>query len=290
MASRRNFFKLSALGILAGGLQRGMARAGSPAALAKGAKRNGYTKEDGLKLGIAGYTFAKFDIPQSIEIMQRVGITRLSVKDFHLPLDSTPDEVRKVHEQFNSAGIDIYAVGVIYMKTREDVDRAFKHAKSVGVNMIVGVPGYELLGYTEESVKVYDIKIAIHNHGPEDKLYPGPKDVYDRIRDLDPRVGICLDIGHARRAGADPAVSAEQYADRIFDLHIKDVSRADKDGKAVEAGRGIIDFPGFVQALHDIDYQGICSIEFEKDMDDPLAGIAESVGFFKGVDRALLSC
>jgi sugar phosphate isomerase/epimerase len=50
-------------------------------------------------------------------------------------------------------------------------------------------------------------------------------------------------------------------------------------------GRGVIDFPALVRALKKVNYTGICSIEFEKDMQDPLPGIAESLGYF----RALLA-
>jgi hypothetical protein len=169
------------------------------------------------------------------------------------------------------------------MKTKEAVDQAFKYAKMVGVPMIVGAPSYDVLDYAEEKVKEYDIKLAIHNHGPEDALYPGPKDVYDRIKNKDPRMGLCIDIGHATRAGVALDKAVKEYKDRLFDLHIKDINAAAKDGKAIEMGRGVIDFPALVKALKKIGYKGVCSIEFEKDMTDPLAGIAESVGFFKGV-------
>ncbi len=238
-----------------------------------------------LQMGIAGYTFQNYTIEQSIAIMQRVGVNYLSIKDFHLPLDSTPEKIASVVGQFRAANITIYAVGVIYMKTEAEVDRAFDYARHVGVDMIIGVPNYELLPYVEQQVKTKQVKIAIHNHGPEDKLYPGPKDVYDRIKNMDARVGLCLDIGHAIRAGADPVKAVHDYAPRLFDLHIKDVTAVEQNGKAIEVGRGIINFPAFVKALIKSNYTGKCSIEFEKDMKDALPGIAESVGFFRGVVR-----
>ena len=185
--------------------------------------------------------------------------------------------------QFSDASIKPYTVGVIYMKTKQEVDQAFDYAKAVGVDMIIGVPAYELLDYTEEKTRSHNIKVAVHNHGPEDKLYPGPKDVYEHIKNRDERIGLCLDIGHAQRTGVAPADAVKQFGKRIFDLHIKDVTAAEKDGKAIEIGRGIIDFDALVKALKNINYKGVCSIEYEKDMDDPLPGIAESVGFFKGV-------
>ncbi|MCC7524548.1 MAG: sugar phosphate isomerase/epimerase [Chitinophagaceae bacterium] len=240
-------------------------------------------KKDYLPIGMAGYSFVNYTIDQTIAIMNRVGINHLSVKDFHLPLDSNQQTIDDVLSRFKAGGIQVYTVGVIYMRSEADVDRAFDYAKRVGVNMIVGVPLYDLLTYTEKKVKEYNIRIAIHNHGPEDKLYPGPKDVYDRIEKMDPRMGLCLDIGHAFRAGVAPDKAVTAYAKRIYDLHIKDVTAARADGKAIEAGRGEIDFPAFIAALRSINYKGVCSIEYEKDMKDVLPGIAESAGYLRGV-------
>lgn len=236
-----------------------------------------------LETGMAGYSFVNYTIDQTIAMMNRIGIYNLSLKDFHLPLDSNQDKINEVLTQFKSGGINIYATGVIYMKTEAEVDRAFEYTKKVGVDLIVGVPTYDLLIYTEKKVKEHNIKIAIHNHGPEDKLYPGPKDVYTRINKMDKRMGLCLDIGHAVRAGENLEKAVSSYADRLFDLHIKDVTAAKADGKAIEVGRGVIDFPAFVKALRAIQYKGKCSIEFEKDMKDALPGMAESAGYFKGV-------
>lgn len=239
-----------------------------------------------LNIGMAGFTFYKFDLEKTIAMMKRVGVLNLSLKEFHLPLNSNAETIQSTMKKFKDAGINIYTVGVIYMKSKEAVDQAFQYAKNVGVNMIVGVPNYELLEYAEEKVKEHNIKLAIHNHGPEDKLYPSPKDIYDRIKNMDARMGLCIDIGHALRAGTLPEKAIKEYKDRLFDLHIKDVNSSAKDAKAIEIGRGAIDFAAVIESLRKVKFQGVCSIEFEKDMTDPLPGIAESVGFFKGVMKA----
>lgn len=236
-----------------------------------------------LPVGIAGYTFVKFDLEKSIAMMKRLDVRNLSLKEFHLPINSDDEKIKSVMSQFTEANINVYAVGVIYMKTKEAVDEAFAYAKKVGVSLIVGVPNYDLLDYTEQKVKETNIRIAIHNHGPEDALYPGPQQVYERIQNRDERMGLCLDIGHATRAGANLEKAIKDYKSRLYDLHIKDVTLAQKDGKAVEIGRGVIDFNALVKTLKKNNYKGMCSIEFEKDMTDPLPGIAESIGYFKGV-------
>lgn len=273
MSSRRNFLLQTALGMAATTM----------APLAAVATVSTPAKKALLPVGMAGYTFYKFDLDQAIAMMKRVNIKNISIKDIHLPLNSTPEKIKEVLGKFAAADINVYAVGVIYMKTKQAVDDAFEYAKRVGVPLIVGVPNPELLDYTEEKIKTYNIRLAVHNHGPEDKLYPGPKNAYDLIKNRDARLGLCLDIGHAARAGEEPSKAVLAYKNRIFDLHIKDISAAEKDGKAIELGRGAIDFKKLVQALQKINYAGVCSLEFEKDMSDPLPGIAESAGFFRGV-------
>jgi inosose dehydratase len=282
MPSRRNFLKSTSLSLVA------------PIGFTSFAKSKGSSeskKNTGvghpLQLGIAGYSFLNFNVDQAITIMQRVEIKTLSIKDFNLPLNSTPEEIDAVNAKFHAAGITIYGVGVIYMKTEAELDNAFQYARKVGVNLIVCAPNYELLPKLEQRVKSFDIRAAIHNHGPEDKLYPGPGDVFDRIRGLDKRIGLCLDIGHAMRAGIDPVKAVIDYGSRIFDMHIKDVSEAVAAGKSIEVGRGIIDFPELIRALKQISYSGKCSFEYENLMKDPLPGIAESEGFFRGVERSL---
>lgn len=244
---------------------------------------------DALQLGIAGYTFLHVSVDGAIALMKRVGVTNLSIKDFFLPLDSSPDIIHAVAAKFRDTGIRIYAAGVIYMKTTAEVDRAFDYARVLGVELIVGAPNPELLPHVEEKVKASGIRLAIHNHGPEDKLYPSPVDVYNHVKALDERIGLCLDIGHAARAGADPVKVVKEYGSRIFDLHIKDLAVISKEAKPIELGRGVLDIPGLLAALVKVRYAGVCSIEHEMDMNDALPGVAESAGFFRGVVRTLAS-
>jgi len=120
-------------------------------------------------------------------------------------------------------------------------------------------------------------------------VYPTPARAYEKISELDPRMGLCIDIGHAQRAGVDPSVPAEKFADRLLDVHIKDVTQSSKEGHTVEIGRGVIDIPKFLRTLLKINYSGVVSFEHEKDADDPLAGLAESVGYVRGALAAVKS-
>lgn len=242
------------------------------------------TKEK-FKVGMAGYTFVNFDLDKTLETLQKSDVHYLCIKDFHLPIKSTPAEIAAFHEKLKAKDVTGYAVGPIYMKTKGAVDTAFEYAKRVGVKLIVGVPNYDLLPYVNQKVKEYDMKYAIHIHGPDMPLYPDADDVWKNVKNLDPRMGMCLDIGHDTRNGKDPVKDLEKYHTRVFDMHLKDVTGASKQGYSVEVGRGIIDFPAFVKMLRKVGYAGVVSLEHERNMKDPFAGIAESIGYFRAVIR-----
>ena len=275
MNSRRGFLKLAGAGVLAAGASSLYTSQGMTISVDKATNT--------FSIGMAGYTFREFTVEKTIEMMKRTGVTNLSLKDFHMPMNSSQEQINMVIQKFKSAGINVYTVGVVYMKTQESVDQAFEYAKMAGVKMIVGAPDYALLPYVEKKIKSYDFKMAIHNHGPDNPLYPDATDIWNHIKDLDARIGICIDIGHTTRDGQDPSVDIFKYRTRIFDMHVKDVDKAAKEGITVEMGRGIIDIPKVIETLRKIKYSGMCSLEFEKDMSDPLPGIAESIGYLKGV-------
>lgn len=236
-----------------------------------------------FKLGMAGFTFVNFKLDQALEMMKKTDVHYLCIKDFHLPYTSTAEQITAFHEQLKQSGVTGYAVGPIYMKTKQEIDNGFDYAKRVGVNLIIGIPNPEDLPHIDKKVKEYNFRYAIHNHGPDIQLFPNAKSVYDVVKDLDPRIGLCFDMGHDKRYGDDPIADLEKYAKRIFDIHLKNVTAATKAGTTCELSRGVIDIPAFVAMLRKTKYDGSCSLEYEKDMKDPLAGIAESVGYFKGI-------
>lgn len=238
-----------------------------------------------FRIGIAGFTFLKFDIDKALETMQKVDVHYLCIKDFHLPMTSTDEQIAAFHAKLKEKGVTGYAVGPIYMKSEAEIDKAFEYAKRVGVKLIVGVPNYDLLPYVDKKVKEYGFNYAIHLHGPDIATYQDADDVWNHVKDLDPRIGMCLDIGHDTRNGKDPVADLKKYKSRVFDIHIKDVTGRTKLGYSLEVGRGIIDFPALVKMLRKVGYSGVCSLEHEINMTDPFMGIAEDIGYFRGVIR-----
>jgi sugar phosphate isomerase/epimerase len=202
-------------------------------------------------------------------------------------LAGSETEIAAALEKIRSAGLELASCGVVYMSTEEEIRRAFVYAKAAGLKMLVGVPDAALLDVAERYVKDTDIALAIHNHGPTDKRFPSPESAYRPIAGMDKRMGLCIDIGHTQRLGLDPAVEAERFFDRLFDVHIKDVTAASAEGTTVEIGRGVIDIPAFLATMNRLKYSRTLHFEFEKDKDDPFPGIAESVGYVRGVMATL---
>ena len=271
--TRNEFLKLTGIGI-----------SGAIPVAAAGSFINSPSVNDvKLNLALASYTLRSFSLDDTIKMTLRLGLTNISLKAMHMPLESSADDLKKIAEKVRSAGLNLYGAGVIYMKTEQEVENTFAYASHAGLEMIVGVPNHDLLPLVNEKVKSTNIKLAIHNHGPGDKLYSSPVDVFEKIKGLDKRIGLCIDIGHVQRIGQDPVIMLERYKDRLYDMHMKDVSKASEEDTPVEIGRGIIDIPKVIKTLKKINYKGNIAFEFERDENDPLPGLAESVGYVRGV-------
>jgi len=170
------------------------------------------------------------------------------------------------------------------MKNDEaDIRRAFEYARDVGVSTMVCAPEKNSVPILDKMVKEFDIKLAIHNHGPEDKQFPSPYDVWQAVEKYDKRIGLCIDVGHTARAGVDPAESIIKCRERLYDLHMKDIYALGDRNTPIESGRGILNLKSILAALLKIKYQGLAGFEYEKDGKDPVPGLAESVGYTKGL-------
>jgi inosose dehydratase len=255
------------------------------AALAQGQDRPaGGNPWHGLKVGVASYTFRKSPVDATIKGIQRVGLAYVSIKDFHLPLKSTAEERRSVAQRFRDAGITPLSCGVINMTNdTAAIRQAFEYARDAGIPTIVCSPDPGSMAVLDQMVKEFNIRIAIHNHGPGDKKFPSPYDVMKAVESYDKRIGLCIDVGHTARIGVDPAEAILKCRERLYDLHLKDVTSKTAEGKSTEQGRGVLDTPAMLRALVQIRFPHLVSFEYEKDADEPIPGLAESVGYTKGV-------
>jgi len=238
----------------------------------------------GLKPGVASYTVRKMPLEQAIKAIQRVGLKYVSIKDAHLSLKSTTEERRAVAEKFKAAGITPMSCGNVSMENNEaSVRQAFEYARDLGLPTIVCTPDPQSMAILDRMVKEFNIKLAFHNHGPEDKRFPSPYDVWKAVEKYDERIGLCIDVGHTARAKVDPAEAIVKCKARLYDLHIKDIASTESNAGTIEGGRGVLDLKGILQALLKIKYEHLVSFEYEKDADDPLPGLAETIGYTKGL-------
>ena len=247
-------------------------------------------KPSPIKLGLASYTFRNFTRAQLIADMKQLNLTDLNCKDAkdHLPMDQAGEDAALA--DYAAAGIKVHAVGTVYFPKDEDDDiRAkFEYAKRAGAKVIVaGDPAATTLPRIEKFVKEYDIALAIHNHGPEDKIWHSPYDVLKVVDKMDPRIGCCIDIGHACRAGANVPQAVRDVGPRLFNMHSKDLTDFTSKESQVAVGEGIIPFRAIFESLIAIDYKGFVDLEYEIHGDDPMPGVIESFAFMRGVLRGM---
>ncbi len=241
-----------------------------------------------LKLGVASYSMRKFTLDQALEMAQALGVRYMTFKDVHIPRTDPPEATRALRAKIDAAGITIMGGGTINMPNDPDqIRKDFAYAKHAGMPLIYASPDPAALDFIESMVRQHDIKLVIHNHGPEDKWWPAPKDAYAAVKPRDARMGLCIDIGHTIRTGTDPVQACLDCQDRLYDMHVKDLRvKTDRDSQ-VEVGRGVIDFPGLFRTLLKIGYQGQVGLEYEIKADDPLPGMQESIAYMRGVLAAL---
>ena len=295
MIDRRSFLGLGAIALCAAG-----SRAFAAASCCASKPSSGKVK---FKFGMAGYSCHRLSIDETLALLKKLDLHYLCIKDFHLPLKSTQAEIDAFKQKCADFGVEGYGVGPIYMPTNDDCKRAFDYAKAIGVKTVVAVPN-EMQGkkrvhsrarceYLSGLCAEYDVKVAIHNHGPDiPYCFPTGESAFNMVKDLDPRMGLCLDIGHDFRAGQNPAESIRKYGSRIYDMHVKNVKFDPKKNIAVPMPRGEMDLWEVVKALVEVGYTGCCSLEYEsfpgknvkpgiKELD-----VAECVGYFKALMRA----
>lgn len=275
--NRRRFLKQAAAGAL-----------GVPLALSPPIRRH-ETSGMKLPLGVATYSLRKFDRTEAIDMIRALRAEMVSVKSFHLPYELPPSELASAAGEFRSAGLRLASSGnnSITEDTDEHVRMFFDYARAAGIPMLVIAPKPEVLPRIEKFVKSYDIRVAIHNHGPEDTHFPAPSDALRLISGMDPRVGLCVDVGHTTRTGKDVVQEIADAGDRVLDVHMKDLrDLADKDSQCI-VGEGAMPVPEIFRQLAGMNYTGSVNLEFEIDEDNPLPGMKQSFAYMRGVLAAL---
>jgi sugar phosphate isomerase/epimerase len=239
----------------------------------------------GIRLGVASYSFREFSRRMCIDMTRKLNTPYLCIKEFHALYRSTPEELDRARNDFAKAGLTLTGGGTVYMTKDDDADIRFyfEYAKRLGMPMMVIGPTAQTLPRIEKFVKEYDIKVAVHNHGPEDKHFPAPSDALRLMKDMDPRVGVCIDVGHTTRTGKDLFAEMEAAGSRLIDLHIKDLrDLMDKDSQ-VDVGEGVMPIQKIFRTLQKLNYKGVVHLEYEIRGEDPLPGMQKGFSHMRGV-------
>ncbi len=244
--------------------------------------------DEGLpfRLGVASYTFRNFSRAKMIGFLKQLNVLALNAKDVkdHLPMDAKEEATALA--DYAAAGVKLHAAGTIYFPKDEDADirGKFEYCKRAGIGVIVaGDPAPETLPRIEKFVKEYDIRFAVHNHGPEDKLWHSPLDVLKVLRGMDSRIGCCIDVGHTVRAGTDVVQAIHEAGARLFNIHMKDLTSFQDKESQVAVGDGIMPVKKIFEALGAIKYKGFVDLEYEIHADDPMPGMIGSFAYMRGV-------
>lgn len=295
--SRREALKTAALGVVALPLLGSLAGAAekkekSAKAAPAAAGLPTYTtfpdgRENGLRLGVASYSLRTIPLEEAIATVKVLRISNIALFRLHCNWEAaTIDECRAVGDKLKAEGLRLTGSGVVNLPNDEAKCRkAFENVKAAGMATMVCKPEIAALPLVEKLAKEFDQKLAIHNHGPEDKVYPTPAVIWDHVKGLDSRIGLCIDVGHTVRGGEDAVTAIKKYAARLYDVHLKDsvaVPGAMRD-IPIEVGAGRLDIRGMLRALLDIKYNGVVSFEYEKTAGNPVTGLAESLGYVRGV-------
>jgi len=282
---RRTFLKFAALGAAGVAISGSAAEAAEiqmPADFALSRRR---TDDLGLKLGVASYSLRNFSRAQAIEMTKALGTRYINLKSVHLPYEASPAEIAAARQEVEAAGLLIVGGGMITFETDTDdgVRKYFDYARAAGMPVIVATCKPAVLPRIEKFVKQYNIKLAIHNHGPGDENFPSPYDALKAVKGMDPRMGLCIDLGHTVRTGTDVVRAVADAGPRLFDMHAKDL----RDLSAVESqcivGEGKMPIPEIFLQLETMRYAGYVNLEYEIEPDNPLPGMKQSFAYMRGV-------
>jgi sugar phosphate isomerase/epimerase len=273
--TRREFLQRTALA--------GAAGVAWPLAAARGAARG--VPQSSIRLGVASYSLREFPRQYVIQATAELGTPYVNIKSFHLPYESSPEELAAGRSEFENAGLQIVGGGTITLQRDDDDDirSYFEYARLSGMPLMVIAPTAQTLPRIERFVIEYDIKVAVHVHGPTDAHFPGPQDVLPVIDGMDPRVGVCVDVGHTARTGIDLVEVLEMCGDRTLDMHMKDLRDLTSAASQCIVGEGKMPVPAIFRQLEKMGYEGYVNLEYEIDADDPLPGMKQSFAYMRGV-------
>ena len=229
----------------------------------------------GFPVGVQTISLRKYPLPEAIRHLQGLGIRYVEFSaGSHLPATASDERIMEVRKLAAMAGLKITAQGVNrFSKDHAANQKVFEFAKKLGIRTITAnpQPDAETFASLDKLVAEYDMRLAIHNHGPG-SLYDKLDELVKAIKDHDPRLGACVDCGHFLSSGEDPVRCVLTLADRVYGVHLKDHAEIGKKSENVIIGKGHLDVVGLFKALRQIKFpaDGALSLEYEANPENPL--------------------
>jgi sugar phosphate isomerase/epimerase len=274
--ARRTFLSQAAFataGLAAAGLAPLSSRHGS--SQCRGAELRSHS----LTLGIQLYSLRGYPVDTALRHAKELGFEQVEFYRGMLPLDATADEIAGMKQKVEGLGLSISAHGVnAFTKDAAANRKTFEFAKALGIGAITADPDPAAFDSLNSLVKEFDIRVAIHNHGPRHR-YNKAVDVLRAIEGHDERIGACADLGHFIRSGERPVEVIRLLKGRLYGIHLKDFAEMKDKAEGVVLGKGHLDVAAVFAALIDVGFpsDGALSLEYEENPDDPIADIRECV-------------
>ncbi len=231
----------------------------------------------GFKMGLQSYSLRHYKVEEALQHTKKLGVKVWEAFPGHIPQNNVPGKIAEQKKMLDDAGIKLMAYGVVGFDADETKARAvFDYAKAMGIVSLSAGPKKDKATFDllDKLVAEYDIPIAIHNHGPEDRNFGKISQVEEMVKDRHPKIGACVDTGHFLRSDEKPEEAIERLGKRVFGVHFKDV-KTHPDGKKQFRilGEGDLNIVGCLKLLRKLDYQYALALEYEENPMNPLSDI-----------------
>ena len=234
----------------------------------------------GVQIGAQSYSFRDRPLAAAIEAYQAVGLGECELWQGHLEpdevktkreelrrwrLDTALSHFRSIRQQFDSAGILLYAYNYSFRKdfTDAEIERGFEMAQALGVKHITASSHVSVAPRVDAYAAKYQLTVGFHGHdqtsNPDE--FSTAETFARAMRGASRYIGVNLDIGHFTAAGGDPVEYIRQQHDRIVTLHIKD--RKKNHGRNMPFGQGETPIVEVLRLLRDEQWKIPANIEYE---------------------------
>ena len=241
----------------------------------------------GFAMGMQTYTLRDFDFDTTLGYLKELGLHNAQFFGKQLPITDDPLKIATAKDKLHAAGVQIRAWGVQgFSKNTEATRKAFEFARSMGFPVYSANPSADSFESLATLTKEYGVRIAIHNHGPDDKTYGHLEQVMKAVEKWPVEIGSCVDTGHVLRIGEDPVEWIKTLGPRVHDVHLKDFAGPKNEDERT-LGKGKLDVPGVLRALKSVGFRGILALEYEKNGPKLLDDVRECLAAVREAAKTL---